>query len=164
MKTAQQMAMDGDEPPSKYNIKLNSAFSMFVDNNFGGEGKGITLLLINLDNTTTVDVSLSLNSTWMLHTLKSPVHHRHHHHKANKPRNSKIGGISIREEYHLTAKDGDLHSQVMMLNGKELRVNSYGGIPHLEPLYVNSSEIISVAPFSIVFAHIPHLTLYACSN
>ncbi|KAI3711722.1 hypothetical protein L1987_70265 [Smallanthus sonchifolius] len=128
------------------------------------ESKGITLLLINLDNTTTVDVSLSLNSTWMLHTLKSPVHHRHHHHKANKPRNSKIGGISIREEYHLTAKDGDLHSQVMMLNGKELRVNSYGGIPHLEPLYVNSSEIISVAPFSIVFAHIPHLTLYACSN
>ncbi|KAK9060694.1 hypothetical protein SSX86_021400 [Deinandra increscens subsp. villosa] len=136
------------------------------------ESKGITLLLINLDNTTTVDVSLSLNSTLMLNTLKSPVHHhhhhhhhhRHHHHKATKPRNSKTGGIGTREEYHLTAKNGDLHSQVMMLNGKELRVNSYGGIPQLEPLYVNSSEIISVAPLSIVFTHIPHLTLYACGN
>lgn len=124
--------------------------------------KGITLLLINLANTTKVDVSLSLNSTWMVQKLKSPPHH--HRQKANKPWNSKIGGINTREEYHLTAKNGDLHSQVMMLNGKELTVNSYGEIPPLEPLYVNSTETISVAPFSIVFAHIPHLTLYACSN
>ncbi|KAF5776459.1 putative glycosidase [Helianthus annuus] len=134
------------------------------------ESKGITLLLINLDNKTTVDVSLALNNTWTLNATKSVHHrhHRHHHHhrhrNADKPGNSKINGINVREEYHLTAKNGDLHSQVMMLNGKELRVDSYGGIPHLEPLYVNSSEIISVAPLSIVFAHIPHLTLYACSN
>lgn len=120
------------------------------------------LLLINLDNKTTVDVNLSLNNTWRVHKLKSLRHH--HHHKANKPRNSMIGGINTREEYHLTAKNGDLHSQVMMLNGKELMVNSSGEIPPLEPIYVNSSEPISIAPFSIVFAHIPHLTLYACSN
>ncbi|KAI3775396.1 hypothetical protein L1987_49969 [Smallanthus sonchifolius] len=127
------------------------------------ESQGITLLLINLDDKTTVDVSLSLNSTWSLHKLKSRVHY-HHHHKSNTPRNSKLSGTSTREEYHLTAKNGDLHSQVMMLNGKELRVSSYGEIPQLEPLYVDSSKAISVAPFSIVFAHIPHLTLYACSN
>ncbi|XP_076956959.1 heparanase-like protein 3 [Bidens hawaiensis] len=128
------------------------------------ESKGITLLLINLDNTTTVDVTLALNNTWTLNTLKSPIHrhhHRHrHHHTPNKPR----GGLNVREEYHLTAKNGDLHSQVMMLNGKELKVNAYGGIPQLKPLYVNASEVISVAPYSIVFAHIPHLTLYACSS
>ncbi|KAI3803050.1 hypothetical protein L1987_31198 [Smallanthus sonchifolius] len=126
------------------------------------ESKGITLLLINLDAKTTVDVSLSVNSTWSLHKLKSRVYS--HHHKANKPHNSKISGTNKREEYHLTAKNGDLHSKVMMLNGKELRVSSYGEIPQLEPLYVDSSEPISVAPFSIVFAHIPYLTLYACSN
>nr|XP_043624662.1 heparanase-like protein 3 [Erigeron canadensis] len=125
------------------------------------ESNGITLLLINLDNKTTVDVSLSLNSTWRVHKLKSS---HHHHHKANKSRNSKIGGLNTREEYHLTAKNRDLHSQVMMLNGKELAVNSYGEIPPLEPVYLNSSEAISVAPFSIVFAHIPHLTVYACNN
>ncbi|KAD2394288.1 hypothetical protein E3N88_41265 [Mikania micrantha] len=132
------------------------------------DSKGITLLLINLDNKTTVDVNLSLNSTWMLDTLKPPLHHHHHHHRrhhdANKPRNRKIRGLNIREEYHLTAKNRDLHSQVMMLNGKELKVNSYGEIPKLKPLYVNSTEMISVSPFSIVFVHMPHLTFYACSN
>lgn len=123
--------------------------------------KGITLLLINLDNTTTVDVTLALNNTWTLNTLNSPIHHHHrhhHHHRPNKPR----GGLNVREEYHLTAHD--LHSQVMMLNGEELKVNAYGGIPQLKPLYANASEAISVAPYSIVFAHIPHLTLYACSS
>ncbi|XP_076902211.1 heparanase-like protein 3 [Bidens hawaiensis] len=129
------------------------------------ESKGITLLLINLDNTTTVDVSLALNNTWMLNALNSPIHRRHHrHHHHHKPHNSKFGGLNVREEYHLTAKNGDLHSQVMMLNGEELKVNAYGGIPQLKPLYANASEVISVAPYSIVFAHIPHLTLYACSN
>ncbi|KAI7728551.1 hypothetical protein M8C21_001069 [Ambrosia artemisiifolia] len=126
------------------------------------ESQGITLLLINLDSKTTVDVSLSLDSTWSLHKLRSRAHY--HHHKANKPRHSKISGTNTREEYHLTAKDGDLHSQVMMLNGKELSVNSNGEIPELVPMYVDSSEPISVAPFSIVFAHIPYLTLDACNN
>ncbi|KAJ0745214.1 putative glycosidase [Helianthus annuus] len=123
---------------------------------------GITLLLINLDSKITVDVSLSLDSAWSLHKLKSHVHY--HHRKANKPRHSKISGTNTREEYHLTAKDGDLHSQVMMLNGKELRVNSNGEIPQFEPVNVDSSEPISVAPFSIVFARIPNVTLYACGN
>ncbi|XP_076918022.1 heparanase-like protein 3 [Bidens hawaiensis] len=125
------------------------------------ESKGITLLLINLDSKAAVDVSLSLDSTWTLNNLKSRVHY--HLHKANTPRSSKISGTNTREEYHLTAKNGDIHSQVMLLNGKELRVNSNAEIPQLEPVYVDSSEAISVAPFSIVFAHIPYLTLHACS-
>lgn len=125
---------------------------------------GITVLLINLDNTTTVDVSLSPNYSWKrVHKLRSSVNH-HHHHKANSTRNNKISGIETREEYHLTAKNGDLHSQVMKVNGKELAVTPSGGIPQMEPIYVNSSQPIKVAPFSIVFAHIPHLNLYACSN
>ena len=68
----------------------------------------------------------------------------------------------IREEYHLTAKDGNLHSKVMLLNGKELSVDSSGDIPLLTPLYVNSSEPITVAPYSIVFIHLPHFTVSAC--
>ncbi|KAJ0701686.1 hypothetical protein HanOQP8_Chr10g0382081 [Helianthus annuus] len=50
----------------------------------------------------------------------------------------------------------------MMLNGKELGVNSNGEIPQFKPMNVHSLEPISVAPFSIVFAHIPNVTLYAC--
>ena len=69
-----------------------------------------------------------------------------------------------REEYHLTPQDGDIHSQIMVLNGKALTVNSADDdIPNLEPLYVNPSEPIRVAPFSIVFAHIPDADVAACS-
>ncbi|MFS8021367.1 putative glycosidase [Helianthus anomalus] len=128
------------------------------------ERVGITLLLINLDSKSTLDVSLSLDSAWSLHKLKWRVHY--HRYKSNKPRHSKISGTKTREEYHLTAKDkdGDLHSQVMMLNGKELGVNSNGEVPQFEHVNVDSSEPISVSPFSIVFAHILNVTLYACGK
>ena len=68
-----------------------------------------------------------------------------------------------RREYHLTPKDGNLHSQIMLLNGNILTVNSAGDIPPLIPLYVDSSKPIVVRPQSIVFAHIPDVLLLACS-
>jgi len=68
-----------------------------------------------------------------------------------------------RREYHLTAPDRNLHSQIMLLNGKTLSVNSAGEIPPLEPLYVDSTKPIIVGPLSIVFAHIPNVLLKACS-
>lgn len=70
---------------------------------------------------------------------------------------------TAREEYHLTPHDGNIHSQIMVLNGNTLTVNSDGDIPSLEPIYVNSSTPIVVAPFSIVFAHIPDAVVTACS-
>ncbi|XP_024983954.1 heparanase-like protein 3 [Cynara cardunculus var. scolymus] len=135
------------------------------------ESKGITVLLMNLDNSTSFDVKLSVNSTWRLHKHRSHTHRHHHHHRHHTTKHAhetKTGGkrirIRTRQEYHLTAKDGNLHSQVMMLNGKELTINESGDIPSLEPLYTNSSEPITVAPYSIVFAHIPHFTLRACKR
>ncbi|XP_043699659.1 heparanase-like protein 3 [Telopea speciosissima] len=108
------------------------------------QSQGITLLLINLDSNTTVVFSVAtedavLNKTWTL----------------------EHNGIT-REEYHLTAKDGNLQSQTMLLNGKILTVNSSGDIPTLIPLSVNSSGPITVAPYSIVFAHIPNISVPAC--
>lgn len=127
--------------------------------------KGIALLLINLDNSTTVQIDVAFNSTQTLHHKhKSHKPHKSHRsHKANiiqLPQDSTSG--TAREEYHLTAKDGNLHSQTMLLNGNILTVNSSGDIPPLEPLRVNSSKPIMVAPFSIVFAHMPYF-LAACS-
>lgn len=124
------------------------------------QSKGITLLLINLDNSTTVEVKIDYNSTWRLHRR----HRSHHHHRRTHillPQGNNTSETT-REEYHLTAKDGNLHSQTMLLNGNALTVNSSGHIPPLEPVNVNSSEPIIVAPYSIVFAHIPNLVLYAC--
>ncbi|PWA96981.1 hypothetical protein CTI12_AA033810 [Artemisia annua] len=43
-----------------------------------------------------------------------------------------VASLIIREEYHLTAKDGNLHSKVMLLNGEELSVTSSCDIPLLE--------------------------------
>jgi heparanase 1 len=121
--------------------------------------KGITLLLINLDSSTTVDVNVKFNSTLGLHRK----------HKTNRSHETKVirlleGSTSeiTREEYHLTAKDGDLHSRIMLLNGNILTVNSSGDIPSFEPLLVNSSKPIMVAPFSIVFVQMSYV-LPACS-
>ncbi|XP_008457259.2 heparanase-like protein 3 [Cucumis melo] len=123
------------------------------------QSKGITLLLLNLDGNTTVHAEIAFNRARGLHHK-----HRSHKHKSNAriPRPHGLEGEAFREEYHLTAKDGNLHSQTVLLNGNILSVNSSGNIPPLEPQHVNSSEPIMVAPFSIVFIHIPNIVLPAC--
>ncbi|KAL1215372.1 Heparanase-like protein 3 [Cardamine amara subsp. amara] len=123
------------------------------------QSKGITVLLMNLDNTTTVAVKVELNNTFILRHTK--------HMKSRKNVISQLTWVSNgeiqREEYHLTAKDGNLHSQVMLLNGNALQVNSTGDIPPLEPIYVNSTEPITIAPYSIVFVHMPSVVVPACA-
>ncbi|KAL4303424.1 hypothetical protein GQ457_10G004140 [Hibiscus cannabinus] len=125
------------------------------------QSKGITLLLINLDNSTTVQAKLTFNSTLTLrHMHRSRIwHHQHKIHKATIIKLPKgVAAKITREEYHLTAKEGNLQSQTMLLNGKVLSVNSSGIIPPLEPLYVISRKPIMVAPLSIVFIHMPAST------
>lgn len=118
--------------------------------------KGITLLLINLDNSTTIHANVAFNSTGILkhedesHARKTiwlPPPYKGH----------------IREEFHLTPKDGDLHSQTVLLNGNILAVNSAGDIPPFVPVNVNASTPIEVAPHSIVFAHLPNVEVPACT-
>ncbi|XP_065000229.1 heparanase-like protein 3 [Musa acuminata AAA Group] len=104
------------------------------------ESQGITLLLINLSGNTTTEVFVTTKTAYS--ALKTAE--------------------STREEYHLTAKDGDIHSQTMLLNGHILAVDSDGHIPELEPVKVAASEPITVDPFSIVFAHIPYFHAPAC--
>ncbi|KAK1550601.1 hypothetical protein Q3G72_021819 [Acer saccharum] len=120
------------------------------------QSKGITLLMINLDNSMTIQANVKFNNTSSLgHKIKA-----HRKHVIELPQGS-VNGNS-REEYHLTAKDGNIHSQTMLLNGNILSVNSLGNIPPLEPLLVNPTEAIKVAPFSIVFVHMPYIDLPAC--
>nr|GMC58587.1 heparanase-like protein 3 [Ipomoea batatas] len=125
------------------------------------QSKGIALLLINLDGNTSVKVRVDLNGSSMEHSR-----HRDDHSLRMRaflvPQIYELEAMS-REEYHLTAKNGDLQSQTMVLNGKELGVDSSGQIPSLQPEFVSSSEPITVAPFSIVFAHIPYVVQPACS-
>ncbi|GMH30675.1 hypothetical protein Nepgr_032518 [Nepenthes gracilis] len=118
--------------------------------------RGITLLLINLDGNTTVEAKTVIDGTRILyhkHRYGSKQGRRHHVFS---------NGETEREEYHLTAEGGDLQSQKMLLNGKILTIDSFGGIPKLEAVNVKSSEPIRVDPYSIVFVHIPDLLLPAC--
>ncbi|KAL5850574.1 hypothetical protein ACOSQ4_008587 [Xanthoceras sorbifolium] len=120
------------------------------------QSKGITLLLINLDNSTTVHANVKFNNT---STMKRKQKN-HRKHVIELPQGS-VNGNS-REEYHLTPKDRNIQSQTMLLNGNILSVNSSGDIPPLEPLIVDSTKAITVAPFSIVFVHMPYIDLPAC--
>ncbi|XP_051137131.1 heparanase-like protein 3 [Andrographis paniculata] len=129
---------------------------------------GITLLLINLDNSTAVQVSVSIPDAIGNKTSSTPGHTAQQQNLktriTNKIEQDNIQKDEItRQEYHLTAKDGDLHSQTVLLNGKILSVNSSGIIPTLEPAKVNPLEPIRVAPLSIVFVQMPYVHVPACS-
>lgn len=115
--------------------------------------EGITLMLINMHLGTTVNISLSVTRA---NTRESLVLQQ-----VTKDQNSRHE--IEREEYHLTAKDGELHSQTVLLNGKELHVDHFGRIPLLEPKRVNPADPIAIAPLSIVFVHIPTIQVPACS-
>lgn len=69
-----------------------------------------------------------------------------------------------REEYHLTPKDGYLHSRTMLLNGEILNVTSEGKIPDLPPVKVKAWLPVIIAPHSLVFAHFPDVVIPACSE
>ncbi|KAK5814175.1 hypothetical protein PVK06_029627 [Gossypium arboreum] len=107
------------------------------------QSQGITLLLINFNANISVNVRVATEGE-------------------QAPR-IKLGNTS-REEYHVTAKDENLHSQKVVLNGKILALNSSGGIPPMEPVNRSMTDPIIVAPFSYVFSHISSIILPACIN
>lgn len=129
--------------------------------------KGVVLLLINIESNSTVETKVAFNGT-QNYRLNHHHHHQRHHRLGSRkskviqlPRNYRKG--ITREEYHLTAKDGNLHSQIVLLNGEDLTVNTSGEIPALEPIHVNATDPVTVAPLSIVFVHMPSTILHACN-
>ncbi|KAG8367474.1 hypothetical protein BUALT_Bualt16G0075800 [Buddleja alternifolia] len=126
------------------------------------QSQGITLLLINIDGNTTVHAKVDFNGTLML--LHKHRHHKHHRSKViPSPHHIEQVSETVREEYHLTPMDGNIQSQTVLLNGKALTVNSSGLIPALEPVMVNTSEPITVAPYSIVFVRMQNVAIPACT-
>ncbi|XVF35627.1 hypothetical protein REPUB_Repub18cG0162400 [Reevesia pubescens] len=122
------------------------------------QSQGITLLLINLNSSTTVQVRVSTENPASNRGLQSEEQIP----RINFATMSRNYHGNTREEYHLTAKDGNIQSQNVVLNGKLLTVNSSGRIPSMEPAKRSMLDPITVAPFSIVFSHIPSIKLRAC--
>ncbi|XP_050217110.1 heparanase-like protein 3 isoform X2 [Mercurialis annua] len=126
--------------------------------------QGITILLINLDASTTVQVHTSTehvggNANWTMQEYQS---RREKFARMSRGSSYKLNE-NTKEEYHLTARNGDLHSQTVLLNGKALAVTSSGDIPSLEPIKTSLSDPIDVTPFSIVFVQIANITVPACA-
>ncbi|KAL8136064.1 heparanase-like protein 3 [Apium graveolens] len=123
------------------------------------QSNGITMLLINLDNSTTVLITPAFDNTSSKQGKRGFYYRRS---KLMQVSPEDQSSTQTREEYHLTAKDGNLHSQTMLLNGNALTLTSSGDIPIFIPVHVHSSEPIEVAPYSIVFVHLPDVVLPAC--
>jgi heparanase 1 len=123
--------------------------------------RGITLLLINFSRDTRISVQLSATGIFPeeMNTVLKFSNARGLNNLIASTRNQRS-----RLEYHLTAKDGNLHSQTMLLNGKILDVTPEGEIPSLEPVTVDADRRISVAPLSIAFVSLPYVQLPACSS
>ncbi|KAH7433427.1 hypothetical protein KP509_07G069000 [Ceratopteris richardii] len=100
------------------------------------DGAGISLVLFNLHNQTTFSIELSI--------LSSPV-------------------IQTRMEYHLTAKDNELSSQTVLLNGEPLELTDDGDIPALLPQSVSDDTPLLISPLSIAFISLP-IQIQTCSS
>ncbi|KAJ7530445.1 hypothetical protein O6H91_14G004200 [Diphasiastrum complanatum] len=124
--------------------------------------QALAVVLINLSNTTQYNVELSLS-------ISSAESENVSKHMTSVPENMNIDtqGAAVasykqRLEYHLAAPGGNLHSQIVLLNGKPLQVAPNGTLPTLTPMTVDNSLPISVAPTSIVFAVVPAVIIPAC--
>ncbi|KAL4592335.1 hypothetical protein LXL04_005326 [Taraxacum kok-saghyz] len=123
---------------------------------------GLTLLLINLDKSIKAEVGVLIENVTI---IMATTPHLEPTQGTKASRNPKVDKRELftRDEYHLTAKNGKLNSNTVLLNGKELSVNSTGIIPLLDPIRVKLESPIVVAPFSIVFVHIPTIHVPACT-
>lgn len=129
--------------------------------------QGITLLLINLSNTTGYnvtlqnDINVSLGKSPDLDNRSSFTHRLR---KAVSWLGSKPSSdTKKREEYHLTAKDGDLQSKTMLLNGVSLELGNDGSVPAMNPVLVAVDSPVYLAPTSIAFVVLPNFEAKACS-
>ncbi|XP_043705072.1 heparanase-like protein 2 [Telopea speciosissima] len=106
--------------------------------------KGIAVLLINMSNSTTFTVSVADDINLNLDSESKNVEN------------------SYREEYHLTPKDGNIQSDVLLLNGSPLVLSESLDIPPLNPIKVDASSPIKIVADSIVFATLPDFKAPAC--
>ncbi|KAH9331785.1 hypothetical protein KI387_003893, partial [Taxus chinensis] len=128
---------------------------------------GITLLLINLSNDTSIDILVSSypNATLNMKGQSGKQSFVHTLKRILSWAGSKTSDVKeYRMEYHLTAKDGDIHGQTMLLNGVILKLTEDGDIPSLGPVLVNVRIPISVAPLSIVFVSLPGIDIPVCTQ
>ena len=128
---------------------------------------GVTLLLLNLSKQSefiiTVYNRVNVNmqgKNGILLKRSSKFGHKQKNSRDEKKKGS--DGLSYREEYHLTPKDGDIQSQTSVLNGNPLNVTD-GELPILHPVLNADNSPIYISPLSIAFIVIPNFEAPACA-
>ncbi|GFP87304.1 heparanase-like protein 1 [Phtheirospermum japonicum] len=112
----------------------NASKSLRVYSHCSKNTTGISLLIINLSNSTTFEVKVN-----------------------------KYAAANQRQEYHLTPEGDDILSEVVLLNGTPLKLTETSDIPTLDPRFVNATSPIQVMPHSIVFATLEGFNATACA-
>ncbi|XP_059648796.1 heparanase-like protein 2 [Cornus florida] len=110
-------------------------------------GEDITILLINLSNSTTFEVSVLNDMNLNLFAEK----------KDYVPQQQ-------REEYHLTPEGGDIQSDVLLLNGTPLKLTNDSDIPKMGPQLADPTTPIRVSPDSFVYATLKGFQAPACAK
>lgn len=128
---------------------------------------GVTLLLLNLSKQSefviTVYNRVNVNMQGKKGILLKRSSTFGHKQKNSRDKKKKASdGLSYREEYHLTPKDGDIQSQTSVLNGNQLNVTN-GELPILHPVLNDDNSPIYISPLSIAFIVIPNFEAPACA-
>ncbi|CAI9785275.1 unnamed protein product [Fraxinus pennsylvanica] len=110
---------------------------------------GIAVLLINMSNSTTFEISVVNDFNFYPEDRFKTM--------------DDSDGTKQREEYHLTPKDGNIQSDVVLLNGTPLKLTESSDIPSMNPKLVDASLPITVVPDSIVFATLKGFQAPACA-
>ncbi|GLU17695.1 hypothetical protein SLE2022_340510 [Rubroshorea leprosula] len=112
----------------------------------------ITLVLINMARSTSFNITLFNDENLYLDSVNQ-----------DSASNSNFKGYQPREEYHLTPKDGNIRSDVVLLNGTPLQLTESLDIPAMKPKLVDASSPLTVAADSIVFVTIRDFHASACA-
>ena len=128
---------------------------------------GVTLLLLNLSKQSEFIITVYNRVNVNMQGKKSILLKRSskfgHKQKNSRDKKKKASdGLSYREEYHLTPKDGDIQSQTSVLNGNPLNVTD-GELPILHPVLNADNSPIYISPLSIAFIVIPNFEAPACA-
>ncbi|XP_050944084.1 heparanase-like protein 1 [Cucumis melo] len=118
------------------------------------EKSGVTMLFINLSNTTEFTINVEDPMNLSLHKRGKPNY--------DSSSNDNVG-TTEREEYHLTPQNGLLRSSTVLLNGKALELTKEGELPDLTPIYRDSNSSINIATWSIAFVVIPDFVAIGCN-
>jgi heparanase 1 len=129
------------------------------------EGRGSTLLLINLASETAFNVTLPMPQK-LLTRRAMPVSAIHKEESGGVGRGAQRAAAATvsTTEWHLTPPDGDIHAKLIELNGEVLALGgvNHSQLPSMAGRPAGIAHAVLVGPSSVVFVSLPASASPAC--